>query len=464
MKRYIFGLMLAAFVCCTGFGWGSSGGVGRHPSSFAVGIGVLPYNYNSAALSITKNSSYDSGIDITGDGTGDLFRMASNASDLGSQRGMFRTWFDKYGMLNTQGWINMHAPACTWNADGSLSCTAPTSTGIPYAISIWTDIPGHAIEARSSGMSGAGLLINMDGNGTVRQRLEDSGEIWWGPSGTAVGHDNPYTNVDTSVGRNTDATLGFNSGITIGKENLHTYSDTLTNGAWQPLNVSVESAAGILDPEGFTTAYTVTETADTGYHFLQNTATATCSGVCTSSALIKANTRQWAFLSLRWGGTDYFAWFDLLNGVLGSVDANLTATITTTRNGWYLCSVTNKTAQDISSPFYGVANANGAGSYAGDITKSLYMSRLQFVKGSAAGPRATTTTTPIINTTTAKAGTFQRRPVSFASLPACTSAIEGRDAAVSDSSTATWGSTVTAGGANHILAYCNGSAWTVAAK
>jgi hypothetical protein len=52
----------------------------------------------------------------------------------------------------------------------------------------------------------------------------------------------------------------------------------------------------------------------------------------------------------------------------------------------------------------------------------------------------------------------------FSSLASCAAGLEGSTASVNDSSTNTWGATVTGGGANHILAYCNGTNWTVAAK
>jgi hypothetical protein len=55
-------------------------------------------------------------------------------------------------------------------------------------------------------------------------------------------------------------------------------------------------------------------------------------------------------------------------------------------------------------------------------------------------------------------------PVTFSRLPACTSSIEGARGAVSDSATSTWGATVAGGGSSHILAYCDGTNWTVAAK
>jgi hypothetical protein len=50
----------------------------------------------------------------------------------------------------------------------------------------------------------------------------------------------------------------------------------------------------------------------------------------------------------------------------------------------------------------------------------------------------------------------------FATLP--TPAVEGMLAVVSDASVNTWGTTFAGAGANRILAYYNGTAWTVAAK
>lgn len=49
----------------------------------------------------------------------------------------------------------------------------------------------------------------------------------------------------------------------------------------------------------------------------------------------------------------------------------------------------------------------------------------------------------------------------FAAVPA--NPVEGMLFAVTDSSTATWRATITGGGANHVLAYYNGTNWTVCA-
>lgn len=52
-------------------------------------------------------------------------------------------------------------------------------------------------------------------------------------------------------------------------------------------------------------------------------------------------------------------------------------------------------------------------------------------------------------------------PAIFGSLASCTFANEGDSAAVTDSTTATWGATITGSGTLHVLAYCNGTNWTV---
>lgn len=55
-------------------------------------------------------------------------------------------------------------------------------------------------------------------------------------------------------------------------------------------------------------------------------------------------------------------------------------------------------------------------------------------------------------------------PHQFSTLPACSSTYEGRQEAVSDSATNAWGGTITGSGGFHVLAYCDGSAWTISAK
>jgi hypothetical protein len=52
----------------------------------------------------------------------------------------------------------------------------------------------------------------------------------------------------------------------------------------------------------------------------------------------------------------------------------------------------------------------------------------------------------------------------FSNLTACSSSLEGAFRAITDSTTSTWGATITGSGSNHVLAYCDGTNWTVMAK
>jgi hypothetical protein len=62
------------------------------------------------------------------------------------------------------------------------------------------------------------------------------------------------------------------------------------------------------------------------------------------------------------------------------------------------------------------------------------------------------------------AGGIENKPVVFSTLPPCAAAYEGDTRAVSDSTTNTWGATITGSGGNHVSAYCDGTNWTVYGK
>lgn len=61
-------------------------------------------------------------------------------------------------------------------------------------------------------------------------------------------------------------------------------------------------------------------------------------------------------------------------------------------------------------------------------------------------------------------GDMRTAPTTFASLPLCSSAIQGAMRSITDSTTNTWGATIAGGGSDAVLAFCDGTNWTVAAK
>jgi len=58
----------------------------------------------------------------------------------------------------------------------------------------------------------------------------------------------------------------------------------------------------------------------------------------------------------------------------------------------------------------------------------------------------------------------QVMPQKFAALTACSRAIQGAYATVVDSTTNAWGATVTGGGSDAVLTFCDGTSWTVSGK
>lgn len=79
--------------------------------------------------------------------------------------------------------------------------------------------------------------------------------------------------------------------------------------------------------------------------------------------------------------------------------------------------------------------------------------------GFAVSPGGRVTALAVTATTTVR-----MTPVAFATLATCDGDTEGTMAAVNDSSTVVWGDTVTGSSTNHVLAYCDGTVWTVAGK
>jgi len=61
-------------------------------------------------------------------------------------------------------------------------------------------------------------------------------------------------------------------------------------------------------------------------------------------------------------------------------------------------------------------------------------------------------------------GSLRIDPTAFGNLPTCASGTQGMLKPVSDSATNIWGAAITGGGSHRVLAYCDGTNWTVAAK
>lgn len=123
-------------------------------------------------------------------------------------------------------------------------------------------------------------------------------------------------------------------------------------------------------PDGTLTADRIVEVANTNQHRLYVFLGDRTGTPMTYSVYAKAAERSW--LAIRHGNVSSGAWFDLANGIIGTVDASvLSASITPVGNGWYRCtiSVTGIFSEHI---IIGPCTDDGVGAYLGDATKGVY--------------------------------------------------------------------------------------------
>jgi hypothetical protein len=136
--------------------------------------------------------------------------------------------------------------------------------------------------------------------------------------------------------------------------NLLSYSEEFSNAYWNKITSTI-SANTTTAPNGTLTADTLSVTTST-YSGLGRAITGVSANY-NVSIYAKKNTKNWLYL-IDVLGTGARAWFDLDNGVLGTVASGYTATITNVGDGWYRCALSNNTAQALAYYQLGLADAN----------------------------------------------------------------------------------------------------------
>jgi hypothetical protein len=163
--------------------------------------------------------------------------------------------------------------------------------------------------------------------------------------------------------------------------NLVTWSEDFGNAIWQKQNTSAITNATIA-PNGTLTANKLNENGANGYHsFSFPTGVITTTNPYTCSFYAKAAERTWCSVYL-YDGTAYEAFFDLVNGVVGSVASGMTATIINVGNGWYRCTITRSVTINASTNG-GIISAigNNQSSYTGTSGSGIYVWGAQVVEG-----------------------------------------------------------------------------------
>lgn len=122
------------------------------------------------------------------------------------------------------------------------------------------------------------------------------------------------------------------------------------------------------------------------------------------------------------------------------------------------------TAVNSCTGFAGIVNPGG-----GWVRVASHVTETSYLDDNAGGTTgitstATATGSSFHNDQTVGSNTAWRVPRRFSTLAACTKAIEGTVATVTDSTANAWGTAIVGGGANVVLAFCDGANWTVYGK
>jgi hypothetical protein len=139
--------------------------------------------------------------------------------------------------------------------------------------------------------------------------------------------------------------------------NLALYSEQFDNAAWVTFRSSI-SANNTTSPDGTQNADKIIQqasTTDSGGIY-QNLSLSN-STVYTYSVYLKA--AGYNFGLVRVDGGQY-AWFDLSNGVVGSITGSGSSSIQNMGNGWYRCIFTFTTTSTLGEPHIYVAQTNGS--------------------------------------------------------------------------------------------------------
>lgn len=171
--------------------------------------------------------------------------------------------------------------------------------------------------------------------------------------------------------RGSNATVTDASGrLTYAPHNLVTNSQDFEASAWTKTAASITANSAVA-PDGTTTADTITEdtTAASAHRIFQTPANPI--GPVIASVYVKAGTRSWFYIRLTDSASVVrYAYFNVSTGVLGTVDAGITASITPAGNGWYRCSAFINAVNSTVCVF-AITDANGNPVHNGNGTGTL---------------------------------------------------------------------------------------------
>lgn len=197
----------------------------------------------------------------------------------------------------------------------------------------------------------------------------------------------PETAYEQLIGRLSDRSGRGNHGLQATAGNRPAYSARvnqfiktalLTDAAWYKVEATI--TGGFADPNGGTGAFLLTDTLANNYHDVGQAVASGVGTVSTLSIILKSAGKQWVSLGIG-DGPNYFTYFDLTNGVVGTNPAGTTPSIFLLGNGWYICSISRATTATQVYGYILAALVDGTNTYLGTGAACMYMFKPQMEYG-----------------------------------------------------------------------------------
>lgn len=394
-------------------GWDGNNtlGLGMAGGNVVQKIGEDQFFYCKATSAITKGqvvmftgavgaSGVPTGAPATGVTDGTYIMGVAAESIAHNGFGLVQT-FGTLKNVNTSGYADGDILWYNPSVTGGMTTTKPSAPNVKVqmaAVINGGSAGGGTILIRidpGSVLGGTDANVQITSPTTGQSLIYDSGTgIWTNGNNEVI---NGGTINNTPIGATTPSTGAFTT-LTAQTEvlkgtgqNLLTYSNTFTNGAWITSNATINTTSATTDPVGGLNAFILTSSSTTSSGISQTVTLAT--NTYTASIYAKAGTSS--FLRFIGTGAGFpAAWFNLSNGTVGTVQAGITATsIQAIGNGWYRCSVTSTGS---ASPLFRFSDSDNSSIATSGTYLYIYGSQLEL--GSTANTYIPTTTTAIYGT------------------------------------------------------------------
>lgn len=189
-------------------------------------------------------------------------------------------------------------------------------------------------------------------------------------------------------------TTGESLGLLIEEQRTNLILQSQFASGWSATRATLR-ANQIIAPDGTLTGAKLIEDTSANSHFISQNATIANSTAHTFTFYAKAGGRNWVTLWVTSIGTSSNTYFDLQNGVLGTVGTGVTATIAPAGNGWFRCSVTGTSVSTATTAYIGTATANNTNTAAGDGYSGVFLWGAQLEAGSFATSYIPTTSAQV---------------------------------------------------------------------